>query len=141
MKMNTVLETTEVENEEIEKYLSNSIMDYGIEQMDNKEPVKSFCSLKDHKGNIIGGVMGYKTLNLFFITHLHVEKQNRNNGYAKKLLSAIENQAKLLGCNIIRLNTLNKITSSLYSNAGFELTNTIPNYMNGFELMYFHKHI
>lgn len=37
--------------------------------------------------------MGYKTLNLFFITHLHVEKQNRNNGYAKKLLKEIENKA------------------------------------------------
>lgn len=63
--MRTVLETTEIENKEIEKYLSNSIMAYGIEQMNNEEPLKSFCSLKDQEGNIIGGVMGYKILNFF----------------------------------------------------------------------------
>jgi len=139
--MKPVLETTEAENEELEKYLSSSIMAYGILQMKDEKPLKSFCSFKDHNGNIIGGVMGYKTLNLFSITHLHVEKQNRNNGYAKELLKEIENKAKILGCSILRLNTLNKKTSSLYSKAGFEVTNTIPNYMNGFDLMYYHKEI
>ena len=136
-----VLETTETANEEIEKYLSNSIMAYGIEQMNGEKPFKIFCSFKDHKGNLIGAVMGYKTLNLFFITHLYVEKQYRNNGYANTLLKEIENKARLLGCNILRLNTLNKKTNSLYSRAGFETTSTIPNYMNGFDLMYYHKNI
>jgi len=139
--MKPVIESTEFKNEEIEKYLSNSILAYGIEQINNDEPIKLFCSLKNHKGNIIGGVMGYKTLNLFFITHLHVEKEHRNHGYAKNLLKEIEDKAKLLGCNILRLNTLNKQTSSLYKNAGFEVTNTIPNYMTGFDLMYYHKNI
>ena len=136
-----ILETTEAENDELEKYLSNSIMTYGIEQMNGEEPLKAFCSFKDHNDSLIGGIMGYKTLNLFFITHLYVEKQDRNNGYAKKLLQAIETKAKSLGCNILRLNTLNKKTSSLYESAGFEITNIIPSYMNGFDLTYYHKYI
>jgi len=135
------LETTELENEEIEKYLSNSIMSYGIEQMNGEEPLKAYCSFKDKNRNIIGSIMGYKALNLFFITNLYVESEYRCNGYGNELLKAIEDKAKLLGCNILRLNTLNKKTSSLYTRAGFEITNNISNYMNGFDLLYYHKNI
>jgi len=136
-----ILETTEQENEEIEKYLTDSILSYGIEQMNGERPFKAYCSLRDTNGSIIGSVMGYKALNLFFITHLYVSSKNRNNGYGYKLLEAIENKAKLLGCNLLRLNTLNKKTSSLYTRAGFEKTSSIANYMSGFDLLYYHKNI
>lgn len=136
-----ILETTELENEQIEKYLSDSIMSYGIEQMNGEKPLKAHCLFKDKDGKIIGSVMGYKTLNLFFITHLYVEGKNRCNGYGYKLLEAIENKAKLLGYNPLRLNTLNKKTSSLYARASFEKTSSISNYMNGFDLLYYHKNI
>ncbi len=85
--------------------------------------------------------MGYKALNIFFITQLYVENDYRNNGYGCKLLDAIENKAKLLGCNLLRLNTLNKKTVSLYTKAGFEETNRIIDYMDGFDLFYYHKNI
>ena len=136
-----ILETTELENEQVEKYLSASIMSYGIEQMNGEKPLKAYSSFKDKDGNMIGSIMGYKTLNLFFITHLYVESKNRCNGYGNKLLEAIENKARLLGCNLLRLNTLNKKTSSLYIRAGFEKTNSISNYMDGFDLLYYHKNI
>jgi len=140
--MNQVkLETTELDNKEIEKYLSDSIIAYGIEQTNGEMPLKVYSSLKDKNGNFIGGIMGYKVLNLFFITHLYVESQHRNNGYGNKLLGAIENKANLLGCNLLRLNTLNKRTSSLYTRAGFHKTISISNYMNGFDLLYYHKNI
>lgn len=135
------LETTELENEEVEKYLSDSILSYGVGQMNGEKPLKAYCSLKDKNRNIIGSIMGYKSLNLFFITQLYVESKYRNNGYGYKLLSAIENKAKSLGCNLLRLNTLNKKTSSLYARAGFKKTNSIVNYMNGFDLLYYHKNI
>lgn len=113
------LETTELENEEIEKYLSDSIMSYGIAQIDGEKPLKAYCSFKDRDGNIIGGIMGYKASNLFFVTQLYVESKYRNNGYGYKLLKAIEDKAKSLGCNLLRLNTLNSKTVSLYTRAGF----------------------
>ena len=136
-----VLEITEAENEEVERYLTHSIMTYGIEQLNGEEPLRAFCSFREHNDDLIGAAMGYKTLNLFFITHLYVEEQHRNNGYANKLLNEIENKARLLGCNILRLNTLNKKTRSLYSKAGFKKTSTIPGYMDGFDLVYYHKNI
>ena len=85
--------------------------------------------------------MGYKSINLFFVTQLYVEDKYRNNGYGYKLLSAIEDKAKLLGCNLLRLNTLNKKTASLYTRSGFKKTISIINYMNGFDLIYYHKNI
>ncbi len=137
----SILETTELENEEIEKYLSDSIISYGIAQMNGDKPFKAYCSFKDKNGNIIGAIMGYKASNLFFVTQLYVESKYRNNGCGYKLLSAIENKAKALGCNLLRLNTLNKKAVSLYTRGGFEKTSSIINYMDGFDLLYYHKNI
>ncbi len=109
--------------------------------MNGEKPIKAFCSFEDKVGNIIGSIMGYKSLNLFFITQLYVETQYRNNGYGHQLLCAIEDKAKALGCNVIRLNTLNQKTASLYTRAGFKETNSIVHYMNGFDLIYYHKNI
>ncbi len=136
-----ILETTELENEEIDKYLSDSIMSYGIAQMGGEKPLKAYCSFKDRDGNIIGSIMDYKASNLFFVTQLYVESKYRNNGYGYKQLKVIEDKAKSLGCNLLRLNTLNSKTASLYTRAGFEKTNSIINYMDGFDLLYYHKNI
>jgi len=137
----TRIETTECESEDLAKYLSDSIISYGIDQLNGKEPKKACCAIKDNNGNLIGGVMGYSSLNLFFISHLFVESEHRDRGHGSKLLEAIENKAKSYGCNLLRLNTLNKEIKSLYERAGFEKTISIPAYMNGFDLLYYHKKI
>lgn len=126
---------------EIEEYLSESILNYGLDQLNGEKPVKLYCCSKDDEGNRIGGVMGYVTRNLFFITHLFVEKQYRNKGIGKALLLAIEEASKKQGCTLLRLNTLNNEAHSLYKKSGFDVTTTIKNYMNGFDLVYFHKSI
>ena len=127
--------------EEFDKYLSDAIYNYGINQLKGERPVKIYCCSKDKEGNNIGGVMGYVTRNLLFITHLFVEQKYRNNGIGKALLLNIENAAKEQGCSMLRLNTLNDATYSLYIKAGFEITTIINDYMNGFNLMYYHKAI
>jgi ribosomal protein S18 acetylase RimI-like enzyme len=140
--MNSIrIETTECENEDVAKYLSDSIISYGIEQLNGNETKRVCCAIKDNNGNLIGGVMGHVTLNLFFISHLYVESEYRGRGHGSKLLEQIENKAKSYDCNLLRLNTLNKETKSLYERAGFEITISIPSYMNGFDLLYYHKKI
>ena len=127
--------------EDIEQYLSESILSYGVDQLNGEKPVKLYCCSKNDKGNRVGGAMGYVTRNLFFITHLFVEQKYRNKGIGKALLLTIEKAAKEQGCTVLRLNTLNNGAHSLYTKAGFDITTTIENYMNGFDLVYFHKSI
>ena len=135
------LERYKDENSEIEKYLSDSITSFGIEQLQGKEPRKAFCCFRDSEGKIVAAIMGSTTLNLFFISHLFVENALRNKGIGTKLLSEIERIAQNFGCNILRLNTFNKEVHAFYLNAGFTETACITNYINGFDLMYYHKKI
>jgi len=90
--LQTPTETTETKNEETESYLPGSIMAYGVEQTNGKEPLKAFCYLKDRNGNLPGAVMGYKTSNLFLIMHLYVEEQHRNNSHGHTFLERMENK-------------------------------------------------
>jgi len=135
------LEIFEEENLEIEKYLSDSIISFGIEQLQGKEPKKAFCCFRNSDGKIIAAIMGSATLNLFFVSHLFVEIEFRNKGIGTKLISEVENIALNLGCNILRLNTFNKKAHAFYLNTGFTETACITNYMNGFDLVYYHKKI
>jgi len=134
------LETFEGANSELDDYLSNSIMSYGLKQLQGHQLVKLYCCYRNG-GNLSGAVMGSATRNLFFITHLFVEENQRGNGVGTKLLSAIETSAIKAQCTILRLNTLNKQTHSLYVNAGYQETICISNYFTGFDLVYYHKEI
>ena len=78
---------------------------------------------------------------MFFISHLFVEETYRNKNIGTRLLSKIEAIALNHGCNILRLNTLNKDTKNLYIKSGFKETITISGYMNGFDLTYYEKKI
>jgi len=135
------LESYKENNEELEKYLSDSIISYGLEQLQGNEPSKLLCCFIDNKGQIVAGIMGSATLNLFFISHLFVAVEYRNKSLGTQLLSAIEELASQAGCNILRLNTFNKKAHAFYTNAGFEETISISNYMDGFDLVYYHKKI
>ena len=133
------LESYQGSNVEIDKYLSEAITRYGIEQLQGNKPFKLYCCYKNHTGKITGAVMGSVTANLLFISHLYVEKRSRNKGIGTKLLSAIQQSASEAGCNIIRLNTFNKKSHAFYLNSGFTETTRIKAYMNDFDLVYYHK--
>ena len=135
------LESYTINNVEIDEYLSEAITNYGIEQLQGNKPYKLYSCFKSDSGEIIGAVMGSVTTNLFFISHIYVEKTNRNKGIGTKLLSAIEQSAIESGCNIIRLNTFNKKAHAFYLNSGFTETTCIKDYMNDFDLVYYHKTI
>lgn len=134
-------EFSQQENPQLEKYLTDSIIDYGIRQLNGSEPIKIFCCCKNNDGALIGAVMGSASLNLFYISHIFVEERQRNRGLGAKLLAAIEGEAVQAGCNIVRLNTLNKAAHAFYLKAGYKQSACIEDYIQGFDLVYFHKKI
>ena len=135
------LESYKNRNVEIDEYLSEAITNYGMEQLPGNKPFKLYSCFKSDTGKIIGAVMGTVTTNLFFISHLYVEKNSRNKGIGAKLLSAIQQSAIESGCNIIRLNTFNKKSHAFYLKSGFTETTCIKGYMKDFDLVYYHKTI
>ena len=135
------LETYQEPQAELEKYLFDAIISYGLQQLQGNTPKKLACCFRNNDGKIVAGIMGSTTLNMFFISHLFVEPAYRNNGIGTKLLAEIERIAQQNGCDTLRLNTFNKNAHQLYLRAGYAETLCIPEYMNGFDLMYYHKKI
>ena len=138
---NYSFKTIDSEYEALEKYLNKELIDYGITEAAGNSPKYIYCGIKDSQQNYIGGLKGYAMLNLFFISQLFVDENHRNIGLGKKLLSKTERVAQNQGCNVIRLDTLNKKSHDFYIKAGFEKTIEIKQYMKGFDLLFFHKHI
>ena len=132
--------TTESKNEALEKYLNDELINYGVAESGGHRPKYIYCGIKDTQKNYIGGIKGYAMLD-FFISQLFVDKHHRNTGLGRELVSKIESVAKDHGCNVIRLDTLNKQSHDFYLKSGFENTVTIKEYMKGFDLLFFHKHI
>jgi len=138
---NYSFETIDAKHEELDKYLNDKLIEYGISEANGNSPVYLYCCIKDKKGNIIGGIKGYAMLEMFYISQLFVEEKYRNIGLGTKLLSKIETVAINHNCNIIRLDTLNNKSHAFYIKSGYEKTVTISEYMKGFDLLFFHKHI
>ena len=128
-------------NETVDNYLSKSITNYGLLQHKGNAPVKIFCSCKNSKGKFLGAVMGTKTLDLFFISHVFVEEKFRNKNIGSELLAKIEVAAKNKGCTILRLNTFNDLSHHFYEKNGFSETIRINSYMKGFDLVFYDKKI
>lgn len=135
------LEIIDSKHEELEKYLNEGLIGYGVTETAGNRPKYIYCGIKDNQHKYIGGIKGYAMLDLFYISHLFVDENHRNIGLGKKLLSEIENVAKTNGCSVIRLDTLNKKSHSFYMKSGFKKTLEINEYMKGFDLLFFHKNI
>lgn len=129
------------ENEAFQKYLSQSIIKYGLSQHKGDTFEKLFCACKNNHDELLGAVFGTNTLNMLFIFHLFIEENYRNNGIGSLLLANTEENAKKLGCSIIRLNTFNLLSHSFYLKNGYRETTRINNYMTGFDLVYYDKNL
>ncbi len=136
-----ILESNLSENMAIEEYLSHSVIQYGLAQHKNDTPEKVFCSCKSKQGVLLGAAMGTKTLNVLFISHIFVEDSHRSKGIGSVLLASMEQKAKELACSVIRLNTFNHLSHSFYTKNGYNETTRIDSYMNGFDLIYYDKHL
>jgi len=138
---NYSFEISESNNDQLDKYLNKELINYGIAEAKGNRPKYIYCSINDANNHIIGGIKGYAMLNMFYISQLFVNEKHRGIGLGKKLLSEIEVVAKKHNCKIIRLDTLNRKSHDFYEKSGFEKTITIHEYMNGFDLLFFHKNI
>ena len=138
---NYSIKTLDSNCDDLDKYLDEELISYGVAEAGGHKPKYMCCYIKDDQHRFIGGIKGYVMLDLFYISQLFVDEKYRNIGLGKNLLSEIEVIAKKHACNTIRLDTLNKRSHSFYIKSGFKKTLEIKGYMKGFDLLFFHKDI
>lgn len=113
---------SEVYNPEDEavRAVIEGVQRYGIEAVGG-EPQRLAVLSKSSVGEILDGGVGYEILGVFYVTHLWVSPELRNQGLGGTLLVSMEEEADRLGCMEIRLDTMNARALPFYARQGYEV--------------------
>jgi len=94
------------------------------------------------KGKIVAGVdasiTAYKIL---YVSTVFVDEEYRGKGIGKKLMEILENKAKEIGVNMIRLDSFNWQGYEFYIKIGYELIGKYENKIDGFSEYFFIKRL
>lgn len=106
-------------------YIGNMLLEFNIESKSISQE-KPFIDInrciKNENGEIIGGILACLALwNVLSIDTLWVKKEFRNQGIAKQLLSLVEADARIMGCNIVYLSTYDFQAKDFYLKYGYEV--------------------
>lgn len=99
------------------------------------------ATLKDYQANIIAGTCGQASIGCLLIEIVWVAEQARGNGYGRKLLEIIEDQARQLGCRVMELYTFGFQAPDFYPRMGFESIGSYEFYAGGPSKYFFKKSI
>lgn len=91
---------------------------------------------------LIAGLNGYMTaFKILYIDTVFVEEEFRRQGLGTELLQEAESRAKVLGANMIRLDTFNWQGREFYKNLGYEEVGQYSSPEDGFSEHFFLKRI
>ena len=125
--MNVLIGTEEETNA-----LSNELFDFnknivpGFVGRDCPSDIIRYVIKQDN--TLIAGVVGRITLNhIVYIDDLFVIENFRKQGYATSLLDKVESEAKLRGCYLAYLDTINPDAVAFYEKRNYTIFGTIDN--------------
>ena len=78
---------------------------------------------------------------ILYVSAVYVDEKHRRKGLGKMLIEEMERRAKLLGANMIRLDTFNWQGKEFYLAMGYEIVGSYKNEIDHFEEYFFLKRI
>jgi predicted N-acetyltransferase YhbS len=122
---------------DIENRLSNYDEDYIGYQLSGNVSIGLVSG-----GRLIAGADGCMTaFKVFYLSTLYVDENQRGKGLGRLLMQTMEEKAKALGANMIRLDTFDWQGSPFYSKLGYEQVGSYENELDGFSEYFFLKRI
>jgi len=97
--------------------------------------------LKGGDGAVTGGAYGWTWGGTCYIRYLFVPAELRHQGHGKRLMRAVETEARARGCGQIVLDTHEFQAPDFYRKLGFELTGRVEEYPRGHQYMTFVKRL
>lgn len=95
-----------------------------------------------NSGNIIAGLGASMTaFNILYLSNLFVDEKYRRKGYGKLLIKRMEELAKNMGANMIRLDTFSWQGKEFYLAMGYQIVGHYKNNIDNFEEFFFMKNI
>ncbi|WOV85752.1 GNAT family N-acetyltransferase [Sporosarcina jeotgali] len=95
----------------------------------------------DEEKLIAGADADMTAYKVLYVSTVFVDEDYRNNKVGTKLMTEIEKRAKLLGANMIRLDTFNWQGRDFYRSLGYEEVGFYENKDDGFSEHFFVKRI
>ncbi|MDZ4992341.1 GNAT family N-acetyltransferase [Clostridium perfringens] len=93
-----------------------------------------------NNNNLIAGVDACMTaFKILYVSTVFVDENYRNNKIGTTLMNEVENRAKLLGANMIRLDTFDWQGRDFYCSLGYEEVGSYENKVDGFSEYFFLK--
>ena len=93
-------------------------------------------------GQLIAGLDACMTAyKILYVSTVFVEADFRRRGYGKALMAALEQRARALGANMIRLDTFDWQGKSFYESLGYEIVGSYENTEDDFSEYFFLKRL
>ena len=132
-----IIELNEEQIEEIEDKLSAYDQDFIKFKLDGTIQI----GIKEN-GKLIAGLDACMTaFKILYVSTVFVEEPYRRKGYGTKLMQEMENRARKLGANIIRLDTFNWQGKDFYEAIGYEMVGSYENKLEGYSEHFFLKRL
>ena len=87
--------------------------------------------LRGTDGGVIGGAYGWTWGGTCHLRYLFIPAEMRGQGHGKRLMQAIEQEARARGCCQILLETHDFQAPDFYHRLGFDLVGVVPDYPRG----------
>ena len=96
----------------------------------------------EEDGKIVAGLDACVTaFRILYVSTVFVEEAYRGKGYGKRLMAEMENRARKMGVNLIRLDTFSWQGRGFYEALGYEVVGSYENPMDGYAEYFFIKRI
>jgi GNAT superfamily N-acetyltransferase len=97
--------------------------------------------MRDENGEIVAGVDGHTHWNWLAISHLWVSEGLRGQGYGRKLMFMVEQEAVKRGCTHAHLDTFDFQAKPFYEKLGYEVFGTLEDFPPGHANYYMQKRL
>jgi GNAT superfamily N-acetyltransferase len=112
------------------KAVLDGLLGYNNEKMGKQKYKRLAISLRAGD-KIVGGIVGEVWTAVLFIQLFWMEQRFRGKGYGKKLIKAIEDEAKRFGATRAYLDTMSTQAPGFYRACGYQEFGSIDGYPNG----------
>jgi len=93
-------------------------------------------------GVLVGGANGeMSSYRIFYVSTLVVDEQHRGQGIGRTLMAALEEKARALGANLIRLDTFDFQAPEFYKRLGYTEVGSYQHPSDGFGEHFFVKYL
>ena len=132
-----IIELNEEQVEEIEEKLSDFDNDFIKFKLEGNIQI----GIKENDKLIAGLDACMTAFKILYVSTVFVEEEYRRKGYGRKLMQEMENRAKRMGANIIRLDTFNWQGKDFYEAIGYEMVGSYENKLEGYSEHFFLKRL